>query len=271
MDRTAEFRLLANAAPSDGSVPAPCRPVNAFMRAAGEQQQRLSQLRHRLQFDSGQKATAVQACKEEMSRSHELANLIEDTNGLSPQEMRQRGQLLEHRRALLWSLSEDMQSLVSSVQSAQVSELQHEAEVAGYFHSSPSKTLVAPPPVIEEPDLWRSDAVGGPGDDAVDAEVSSLLMMFSNDMDQIQETQKKTQEVSALVTQFAMEVANQQQMIENVTELAEESIEHIKQAEGHLQQAVKNSNSYRFYVVCWFTGSAIFLLIFDYLDSRMPI
>merc|ERR1719387_217703 len=119
--------------------------------------------------------------------------------------------------------------------------------------------MAAPAPMIDDSGPFRSgagDVAGLPGDDAVDAEVLNLVTMFSNDMDQIQEMQKKTQDVTALVTQFAMEVAKQQESIDDITNLAEESIEDVKKAEKHLQQAVKNSNSYRFWIVCWFTGSA---------------
>lgn len=275
MDRTAEFRALIGLAarPLDKND----RPVGPFMRAAAEHQQRLVQLRRRLQIEAGQ-GNALQACKEEMSRCEGLGRLIEDLTGLAPAERRQTQQLFDHRRALISGLFEDMQNLASSVQSVQVNELQHEAEVAGYFCASSSSTAghikEAPPPILDTPAPWGAgsgETVGLPGDDSLDAERENMLTFFSNDMDQIQETQQKTQEVSALVTQFAMEVAKQQEIVENVTAMAEESIENVEKAEKHLQKAIKNSNSYRFWIVCWFVGSAIFLLVFDYLDSRMPI
>jgi hypothetical protein len=273
MERTAEFKaLLASAGSTDQPGDRHDRIISPFMRAAKEQQQDFVQLRRRLQVDAGQ-GNAVQVCKdckEAIARCQELEHLIEDTTGLSAIERRQSGQLVQHRKELLAGLFEDMQNFAKSVQSAQASELLHEREVASYFCASASSTMAAPIP--DEPDPWKTgsgEQEGLPEDS--DDEAQTLVAMFANDMDQIQETQRKTQEVSALVTQFSMEVSRQQESIDNITNLAEESIDDVKKAEKHLEKAIKNSNSYRFWIVCWFTGSAIFLLIFDYLDSRMPI
>lgn len=54
-------------------------------------------------------------------------------------------------------------------------------------------------------------------------------------------------------------------------QLTEQSTSYVEGAQKHLERAIENRNSYRFYVVCWFLGSAIFLLVFDYIDSRWSL
>lgn len=231
----------------------------------------MNQLKHRLQIDPAQKSNAIQTCQNEMDRCRsELEPLIPDKEELSQQQKRQMGELLTHRKAVVSGLFEEIQNLVSTVQSSQVNELQHEAEVAGYFTAASSRSSkMQTAPKIDNESLGVVNEIAGlPNDAALDAEAHSLLAMFSNDMDQIHETQRKTQEVTALVTQFAMEVAKQQEVIENVTSMGEESIDYVKSAEKHLNEACKKKDSYRFYVMLWFIGSAIFLLIFDFIDAR---
>mmetsp|Transcript_65148 Transcript_65148/g.103180 ORF Transcript_65148/g.103180 Transcript_65148/m.103180 type:complete len:270 (+) Transcript_65148:102-911(+) len=265
MDRTADFHKIIG---KQEHTPLPSSP---FIRAAKEQRLRLNQLKHRLQIDPAHKANAIQACQNEMDRCRsELEPLIPDKAELSPEQRRKMDDLLDHRKAVVSGLFEEIQNLVSSVQSSQVNELQHEAEVAGYFTAmgSRSSKAQAAPKFDDELLGGVNEIVGVPNDEALDAEAQSLLAMFSNDMDQMQETQRKTQEVTALVTQFAMELTRQKEVIDNVATMGEESIEHVQQAKKHLDQAAKNKDSYRFYVMLWFIGSAIFLLIFDFLDAR---
>jgi len=90
-------------------------------------------------------------------------------------------------------------------------------------------------------------------------------------VDQIRTTQAKMEEVSSLVGLFATKVAEQQEMADNIHDLAVEATDYVENAEKHLQRAVENSNSYRFYVVCWFLGSSLFLILFDQFDQRFSL
>jgi hypothetical protein len=47
--------------------------------------------------------------------------------------------------------------------------------------------------------------------------------------------------------------------------VAEESVEFVDQADGHLGKAIKNNAGYKFYLVCWFMGLGILLLLIDLL------
>ncbi|CAK0908859.1 unnamed protein product, partial [Prorocentrum cordatum] len=87
----------------------------------------------------------------------------------------------------------------------------------------------------------------------------------------IRTTQAKMEEVSSLVGLFATKVAEQQEMADNIHDLAVEATDYVENAEKHLQRAVENSNSYRFYVVCWFLGSSLFLILFDQFDQRFSL
>merc|ERR1712139_413546 len=102
----------------------------------------------------------------------------------------------------------------------------------------------------------------------LDNEEKALLCMFESDLDRIKETQSKVEEVSSIMNIFANKVEEQAELADQILSLAEESTAYVEEAEKQLQKAVENSNSYRFYVVCWFLGSGTFLLIFDYIDAN---
>merc|ERR1712216_142717 len=103
------------------------------------------------------------------------------------------------------------------------------------------------------------------------AEEQALLQMFDTDLDQIHTTQTKMEEVSSLVGLFATKVTEQQEQVDNIHDLAVDATNYVENAEKHLQKAVENSNSYRFWVVCWFVGSALFLLAYDQFDQRFSL
>lgn len=293
MDRTADFRrLLAAAATAVGSIDATAAaaaaasvavppvllpPSNGFITAAMEQREMLRQVRREIQHDYSQ-APAIQACQEQMA---ELERLSKDLDDLGPKAPRRKKDLLEHRQGLVRSLYEDLQELASRVQSAQASDLQHEAEVASYFTAAPrvqaasNTTSLKPPPM---PSLGDDDALGlrageasnssVQNDEALRAEEQSLLYAYQSDVDQTQETQTKIQEVSALLVMFGQKVTEQQEIIENIHQDVDTSIDNVEQAGKELSKALKNSNAYRFYVMLWFIGSALILLIFDFIDAR---
>jgi len=259
MDRTAEFLRLVG---TDDVALAPQRLVPhicLFTRAGLDQKHKLTQLRRRLHHDSGQSA-AIQACQDQMA---ELESLVEDLSDLGSRMPQQPRDLLAHRRAIVSALYEELREMASRVQSAQVNQIQHEAEVAGYFTAAPrGESVQLKPPAASEslPDL--------PFDDRLKAEEQSLLTAFQSDLDQIQVTRTKIEEVSSLVGLFATKVAEQQEQVDQIHDLADQSVHYVKQAEEHLQKATQNSTSYRFYVVCWFVGAALTLLLIDFVDSR---
>merc|ERR1712232_1516472 len=112
------------------------------------------------------------------------------------------------------------------------------------------------------------DWSGNLGAERLDQEQENLLVTFHSDLDRIAETQAKLEEVSSLVGLFGNKAMEQFEMAEEIRESAEQSTAVMEDATRHLTKAVENSNSYRFYVVCWFLGSAMSLLIFDFIDAR---
>lgn len=261
MDRTAEFRRLLEKA--GGAAPAPEAPApSAFSRSASELREQLELLRRGLRDDSVE-ASHIQACQQKVER---LEASVGDLGELGPRAPRQTQDLLAHRRGVVAALYEELRELASRVQASQVRELRHEAEVAGFFTAAPRQAFVPkPPPRLEVPE-GDGSAARVPAS-ALRAEEQHLLQAFQTDLDKIQETQQKIEEVSALVGMFATKVVEQQEQAEHIHAIAEESTAYIEKAEKHLHQAAKNSDSYRFYVVCWFVGSALFLLVYDYIDS----
>merc|ERR1712039_484012 len=96
----------------------------------------------------------------------------------------------------------------------------------------------------------------------------NLLLTFESDVDKLQAVQAKIEEVASLVGLFSTKVTEQEEMVEHINTETEAATAHVEEAERQLKRAVSNSNSYRFYVVCWFLGSAMALLVFDYVDAR---
>merc|ERR1712048_789955 len=100
-----------------------------------------------------------------------------------------------------------------------------------------------------------------PQEDELRAEEQNLMTMYAgSDLDQIQDVRTKIDQVSSMMTFFATKVTEQQEMIENIHEDAVKATDYIQEGEKHLIKAKENRDSYRFYVVCWFIGSAFFLL-----------
>ncbi|CAE8743203.1 unnamed protein product, partial [Polarella glacialis] len=276
-DRTSDFRRLAGI--SIGKPP--FQPLEgSFMWVACEQKLRLAALGREIERE-GASTAAIHACQDEMLVLERTAEDLSDLGELVPVQMRDQ---VAHRRGLISGLYEELQKLASRVQSEQVQDLQREAQVASFFTSAPSSSSRAPklkpppPPSAEDLAGWSSGGGGSGGAskfgldaEMLRAEEQRLLSTFTTDLDKIQETQSKIEEVSAMVGLFATKVAEQTEQADQILDLAEESTAYIETAEKHLQKAVQNSNAYRFYVVCWFVGSASFLLVFDFIDARYSL
>lgn len=279
MDRTAAFHRLAGVA-----APAKIRVgEGAFLRAAEAQRRRLGELRAELRQHGGEEAGSfISECQSAMGQLETMAGDFSDLDEeLRPKSAAAAGHLNEHRRCLVSSLFKELQEMATAVQSAQLNEMQRDAQVASFFSAKPSvETVVLKPPTpnlgkgfkaaptdYEEPaaPAWSG---GLPDDPGLAEEEQALLSTFTSELDTIQNTQKKLEEVSSMVAVFANKVHEQAEVIEQVLEDAEKSTDYVEQAEKHLTKAVENSTAYRFYVVCWFTGAAIFLLIYDFIDAR---
>jgi len=256
MDRTLEFRSLLK-----GPTSAQAEPCSVFIRAAIEQKEEVNHIRCCLKTDQKQ-ASAIQACNDRMS---ELEPLVEDTSGLESWSGGMFRDLFEHRRCVIRALYEELRQLTSTVQTEQVRDIQREHEVSSFFAPSLTKVSSAlKPPVPEvDPSVWRT---GGHAAD-LEREQEHLLTTFHSDLDRIAETQAKLEEVSSLVGLFGNKAMEHLEMAEQIQETAEQSTAAIEDATRHLTKAVENSNSYRFYVVCWFVGSAVSLLLFDFIDA----
>lgn len=242
-------------------------PCSTFMHAAHEQTQRLTELRRSQRHEDGQ-AEAIQACQQQMK---ELEGLVEDSSDLAlPAPWRPRDHVA-HRRALVAALYEELRELAARLQAATAREQQREAEAAGFFTAAPQPTRAPRPPAAPcvgsdgGPGAWPQEVVSS---ERLRMEEQALLAEFETDLDKITETQAKIGEVAALVGLFSTKVMEQQEQADNIFELAEESTELVEKAGKHLDRAVENSNAYRFYVVCWFVGSALALLAFDFIDER---
>jgi len=280
MDLTAEFHRLAGisneASKSTRSVVA----SSAFVRAAAAQKQRLSTFRHSVHSDSGLTAE-IRSCEKQMK---ELEQLTEDYSDLSvPSPWRSRDHVA-NRRAIITGLFEELRELAVQVQSTAMSEQRREAEAAGFFVSNVTRSSVAkikppaalPPPPQHSGGSFQSNANSGQqfaenGSEEAErlkAEEQVLKALFESDLDQINETQTKISEIATMMSVFSTKVVEQHEQVDNIHGFAEESTDLVEQAGKHLDRAIDNSNSYRFYVVCWFVGSAIALLIFDFIDER---
>ncbi|CAE7618070.1 SPR [Symbiodinium sp. CCMP2592] len=272
-DLTKEFHRLTGI-----SGAAPFRvPQGGFVQQAEVQQHRLRDLRRCLDRQ-GASPSDINSVQDSVS---ELEGLVEDLADLGPRAPAEPRDQVAVRRAIVGALYEELRSLASEVRGAQVLELQRESEVASYFTATPSTARRAPkvkmPSVVEKDDF--ADLLGQVGDGpsepgrpaasaALQAEEQRLLATFTTDLDKIQETRTKIEEVSTMVGLFATKVAEQTEQTDEIYDLTEESTAYVESAQQHLERAIQNSNSYRFYVVCWFIGSALFLLVFDYIDAR---
>lgn len=270
MDLTADFRRLAGLGRERLPPPVPLpRPEGGFLHAAAAVDLALAEIRCALQLDAKQ-AAGIRALEAKMA---ELEALIGDTSDLGaevPPPPRDRD-LLAHRRGTVSGLYGELRELASRVQASQVDELQRQAEVAGFFSAqAPSAARRRPPPApaFLPPEAASLPAVGAASAVALRQEEMALLTTFESDLDKMQETQAKIEEIANLVGIFATKIEEQQEQVEHIHHEAEEATQYIEDAEKHLHRAVQNSTSYRFYVVCWFLGSASALLVFDFIDAR---
>ncbi|CAK8988124.1 Syntaxin-18 [Durusdinium trenchii] len=239
MDLTPEFRRLAGLrSVPDEQDERLMKPRSGFILQAEEQQSRLKR------GLEGFNASVAQ-----LEASLEVADASRDDLG--------------HRRGVVAALYEELRTLAERVQREQVSQLEREAEVASFFTApmAPSKAPMTVPPVVP-----AMEDLGLPN-----LEEQRLLATFSTDLDKIQETRAKIEEVATMVGLFATKVAEQTEQTDECYQLTEQSTSYVEGAQKHLERAIENRNSYRFYVVCWFLGSAIFLLVFDYIDSRWSL
>ncbi|CAK9027376.1 unnamed protein product [Durusdinium trenchii] len=259
MDLTPEFRRLAGLrSVPDEQDERLMKPRSGFILQAEEQQSRLKRLRQSLDRDATKEINHIQASVAQLEASLEVADASRDDLG--------------HRRGVVAALYEELRTLAERVQREQVSQLEREAEVASFFTApmAPSKAPMTVPPVVpamEDLGLPNLEA----NKSSLRAEEQRLLATFSTDLDKIQETRAKIEEVATMVGLFATKVAEQTEQTDECYQLTEQSTSYVEGAQKHLERAIENRNSYRFYVVCWFLGSAIFLLVFDYIDSRWSL
>lgn len=276
MERTGDFRQLTRRFSGGAALPPPAKvPRCAFIRAAEDQKRRLDELRHSLHCE-GDHAAAIRDFQHQMK---DLEGLVEDNSDLAvPTPWRPRDHVA-HRRSLLAALYEDLKEIASRVQATSMSEQRRAAEVAGYFTAVPRSSSAAllkpppPPPPTAIEGSFRGGTEDEPGSgtavtEHLHEEEQALLAAYETDLDKIVETQAKIGEVANLVSLVSTKVVEQQEQIDAIHELAEESTALVESAGKHLDRAVQNNNSYRFYVVCWFVGSAMALLAFDFIDER---
>eukprot|EP00746_Dinoflagellata_sp_MGD_P002584 gnl/MRDRNA2_/MRDRNA2_105059_c0_seq1.p1 gnl/MRDRNA2_/MRDRNA2_105059_c0~~gnl/MRDRNA2_/MRDRNA2_105059_c0_seq1.p1 ORF type:complete len:274 (-),score=78.36 gnl/MRDRNA2_/MRDRNA2_105059_c0_seq1:93-914(-) len=268
VDITADFRQLVQDAGGHVGEPKFVK-AGAFIQTATELRLRLAAVRREVRLQEEDQTPAIRECQDQMA---EIERQTEEFDASAPPPAR-RQDLLVHRRGVVQALYQELGELASKVQSTAVAELQHQNDVANYF----TAPLRESAPKVEIPDVAFDS--GGAMDFSskeynpdlgaeLDNEEKALLCMFESDMDRIKETQTKVEEVSSIMNVFAAKVEEQAELADQILSLAEDSTAYVEEAEKHLQKAVENSNSYRFYVVCWFIGSGTFLLIFDYIDAN---
>ncbi|CAL1140822.1 unnamed protein product [Cladocopium goreaui] len=253
MDLTHEFRRLAGVDAGPGFRPR----RGGFMDHAEVQRERLKELRRCLDRQVTGELNSIQARVAQLEASVEDLSDLGDLGEVVTESRDQ----VAHRRGVITSLYEELRSLAEKVQKEQVSQLQREAEVASFFTA----------PIAAKPPVPTFDDVPLPVEtnkSALRAEEQRLLTTFTTDLDKIQETRAKIEEVSSMVGLFATKVAEQTEQSDECYDLTQQSTSYVEGAQKHLERAIENSNSYRFYVVCWFLGSAMFLLVFDYIDAR---
>eukprot|EP00928_Gymnodinium_smaydae_P081819 TRINITY_DN6526_c0_g3_i1.p1 TRINITY_DN6526_c0_g3~~TRINITY_DN6526_c0_g3_i1.p1 ORF type:complete len:305 (-),score=71.65 TRINITY_DN6526_c0_g3_i1:203-1027(-) len=270
MDRSAEFRRLAGLGATRSADDALAPLGGAFVRALESLSARLADIRRAAKRDPDQGA-AIKDCQEAMGDLERLSADSSDLGERAPRPGFDRD-LFAHRRGAISALYEDLRELAASAQASQADELQREADVAGFFAPSAipaAARRAAPPPPAP---AHGADALSCGGLAATTAELQAeeqqLLTAFESDLDKIHETQAKIEEVANLVGLFANKVHEQEEQVEQISADIQESTDHVENATKHLNRAVSNQSSYRFYVVCWFIGSACFLLVLDFIDAR---
>lgn len=279
MDRFVEFRYLAGLS---GSEDAPVELPTNFMLTAAEHKKTLTFLRKRLQYDTISTSEVV-AHGEKIKELEEHLSDFEDLGWRAPNQSRD---LVAHRKAVIVSLYDDLQQVVEKVEVAQVQRLQHEAEVANYF-SEESEMISVDWSQMAQPSPPPAFGIGGgsvgssspalpvltlPDDDGkLEAEARSILLTYMSDTEDIQTALRKAEEVTSIMNLFSQKVEQQHEQLESIFQDAKESTRHVEEAEQHLKKAVDNKSSFRYFVVCWFVGSAIFLLVLDFVRSFFRI
>jgi len=271
MDRTDEFRRLIaglGGAPTAQSMGAPA--PSPFMRHAGELRRRLLRLRRELRIrGGGDQASGIEDCKDAMAVLEGLVDEpLEAAEGGMPASRRQDHHNFRH--AVVQGLYEELRDIASQVQSKQMQEMRHEAEIYNLFTEGGGISARMMRRSPELPDTSEGD--GGSErrlpDDSLKAEEQHLLAAFETNLDQINQVKQKLGEVATMVSVFATKAEEQHEMAEQILDDAATATQHVEEASKHLQKANDNKSSYNFYIVCWFLGSSIFLLIFDFVDAR---
>jgi len=236
---------------------------------------RLKDVWHALRHDPDQQA-AIETCRDVVATLERRADDLSDLGPLSPQPAATRD-VLAHRKGAVNALYDNLRALAERVQTTQVEELQRETNIASFFSadysalsrnggasaSSFGSRRTPPPPPLEQ--QLPSEA---PAADEWKAEAAELLSMYETDLDTIQEADMKIQEIAGLCGILAEKVVNQQEMVVSINADVDAGVDNVTRGEEHLKRALENRSSYRFYVVCWFLGAALFLLVFDFVDAR---
>lgn len=274
VDLTADFRRLCGVGAPPAAAPPGRREAalaGTFMSAVEDLAASLLDIQQELRRNPDQ-SDSIRSCQDRMKDLEVLASDLSDLKlsdiGVSASMLQPplNRDLLAHRKGAVGLLYECLMDLASKVQTSQVEELQRQAEVSNFFsmessQSGPRRRKL--PAATWEPS--NTPAVAAPG---LEDESRALLQSYESNLDKLQELNTKIVEIGRLMELLGTKVAGQESMIENIHEDTKEATGHIEDATKHLQRAVTNSNSYRFYVVCWFLGSAFALLVFDFIDSR---
>ena len=151
-----------------------------------------------------------------------------------------------HLSNLVAILYERLRTSVAKIQKTEA--LRLKAELAQRKHFNPQ-----PPQDHPEPSTSTK----------YDAECEVLLAAYSSDLDQVRSLQRRLAETSGVLDVLTSKVAEQHELSQNILATAEASTAAVDAATEQLKKAKNNQGSFRFYVTCWFIGSALSLLILD--------
>lgn len=185
------------------------------MDHAEVQRERLKELRRCLDRQVTGELNSIQARVAQLEASVED---LSDLGHLSEVVTESRDQVA-HRRGVITSLYEELRSLAEKVQKEQVSQLQREAEVASFFTAPIAAKPSKPPPVPTFDDVPLPVETNK---SALRAEEQRLLTTFTTDLDKIQETRAKIEEVSSMVGLFATKVAEQTEQSDECYDLTQQ-------------------------------------------------
>jgi hypothetical protein len=98
------------------------------------------------------------------------------------------------------------------------------------------------------------------------SETVAMRASHETEMDEVRACQQRLAEIAEMMTEFTTHLALQTEVVADIQENAEASVEEISKANEYLRKTVDAGTSFRLFMVAFFLGTSLVMLAYDWVS-----